>query len=281
MQIKSMILNFKPRLNNNYIIFSREERNGYITLKKSNNSNLSEIVNSSYHDVLTLCDGKNSIDDIIISIMTKYSDAPRHLVEGDVIKTIEKLTIDRAINLKGNPFIIEEKVKISGDLELKTISTNDFSFMKKFLEPTNEKKYKVSKNPFYADLTVNSLIQNRGFNLNKLNFIITISNITDNKLCGFLIWTIRNKNIVELQYFARDSSISNFDKKILKNGIALVSKALKSNSITYKIFVTQDIDDDRDLILNIKSLNFQLINTYKKEVNNYDIDEYQLFFGGI
>ncbi|MDU5337334.1 PqqD family protein [Enterococcus sp.] len=281
MKLKKSISEFKPSLVEDYILFQRKERDGYVSIKNISESHKTEIVNSSYYDILTMCDGNTSIEDIITSIMSKYKGAPRYLVEKDVIKTIENLTINRGIEPQGNPFVSEGKVNITANIELSTFSTNDFSFMKKFLEDRVQNDLYIYRNPFYGDLAVNGLIYNRDFHLNKMSLILAIRNISENSLCGFMIWTIRNDQTVELQYYVRDQSVSIIENKILKNSIALISKTLRKSSITYKIFSLNDVFEDEQFVSGLTKLRFQYVNELRKEVNNRTVNEYQLNFGGI
>ena len=281
MKLKKSISEFKPSLVEDYILFQRKERDGYVSIKNISESHKTEIVNSSYYDILTMCDGNTSIEDIITSIMSKYKGAPRYLVEKDVIKTIENLTINRGIEPQGNPFVSEGKVNITANIELSTFSTNDFSFMKKFLDDRVQNDLYIYRNPFYGDLAVNGLIYNRDFHLNKMSLILAIRNISENSLCGFMIWTIRNDQTVELQYYVRDQSVSIIENKILKNSIALISKTLRKSSITYKIFSLNDVFEDEQFVSGLTKLRFQYVNELRKEVNNRTVNEYQLNFGGI
>ncbi|EKZ0120045.1 PqqD family protein, partial [Enterococcus faecalis] len=227
MLIQKRFLEFKPCLIENYLIYYRFEHGGYVTIKTIVNSQKTELVNSTYYYILTMCDGVNSVENIIDKIMAKYIGAPKSLIEKDVIKTIEKLSICGGLKLKDNPFFVKESIHLSNELSISYDISACYSSLLKLILQEKGDCLRIFKNPFYDDLFVNSLILNRDFELNKSTIVLMIIDNLRKTNCGFMIWNIQNKNNVILQYYCRNKNIEVFDEKILKNGIALTTKLLK------------------------------------------------------
>ena len=84
------ILKFKPRLHDALIYFKRFENNGYVSIKYQG-SVASKMVNSAFHSIMSLCDGSNTVEMIVLEMQRMYSEVESKLIESDVINTIYKL----------------------------------------------------------------------------------------------------------------------------------------------------------------------------------------------
>lgn len=154
LKLSNEMLEYKPYLLENSILYLRKEKNSTYTIRFVSNK-LEQIVNESFISLLNFFDGNNSVRNIIEIFSKSYPNVPKKVFEDDisnVIITLSDLQLLRSD--EENPFLPKLKVQINEFQELYLANYTDFSEIKLFLEHTKNKENKFNYMEYYNPLRI-------------------------------------------------------------------------------------------------------------------------------
>lgn len=174
-------LEFKPKFLNNLIAYSREENDGFFSFRFITPALTNEtILNWTCVEVIKLCNGETSLEDIVDYFVTEYN-APRELVIKDVISIIQNFLDLQLITWDGvNPFIEKVKFDLGDEYSAYLADYKDVNKIVSYFKKANIMDMDMEKNKYiyinpYVDLInlVNSETLKSGF-LTKAQYIFLL-----------------------------------------------------------------------------------------------------------
>ena len=83
--------NYKPIFYNEKLLFYREEKNGYMLISLKEFPELREmVINRTMWEIFLLCDGNNTLADILDIIVSRYNDVNYETVKKDAALVLSK-----------------------------------------------------------------------------------------------------------------------------------------------------------------------------------------------
>lgn len=186
------ILNMKPTLIKEKNIYSREENGGYFSYRFNTPALENEIIiNSVCNIIINMCNGINSVDDIVNFIANKYN-VDKEKIFNDVLRTLNQFTTFQLINWDSNPFKKQIKQELSDNYFINLI---DFTRINKCIDFFKHNTTKFDYiNPYLDDRFIyDSNLLHTG-ELTKSQYIYTLEE--NNNLKGVLICAINSKSAV-------------------------------------------------------------------------------------
>lgn len=231
------ILNMKPTLIKEKIIYCREEKGGYFSYRFNTPALENEIiVNSVCVTIINMCNGINSVNDIVNYIVNKYN-VDREKILKDVLHTLNQFTVFQLIKWDNNPFKRKIKQKISNNYSINLI---DFIRINECIDffklDTTQFDY---INPYLDDRFIyDSNLLNTG-ELTKSQYIYTLEE--ENKLLGVLICAINPKSTVtSVLAVAFDSNVDSNIKKIFFDTAIETTTTISEKRITkYRVYLIE------------------------------------------
>lgn len=136
MRLKKFIFNeydsFKDEIpHKRYIPYMRSELNGYYSILTENGDNNYTMLNSTSKYILDLCDGVNTVSNILDNLIDFYINIDEKTIKNDLVETLFNLTKIRAIEWKGenkimvNPMLNNIEIQIDENVTLSLASEGE------------------------------------------------------------------------------------------------------------------------------------------------------------
>lgn len=268
---KKNVLDFNPRLPSDYILYSRLEPNGSLTIRTAN-KNSNDIVNRTYFEIISMCNGQYTIQDIINSLVKKYESAPKKLIKDDVISTINELTQKQALVNRENPFLAEVKIKMKNNKYIHYCNYNQINEVKTVLNDSNVEPYIVYNNPYQEGLLIQGLINGRLISNDFQHYLFYGSDgVQSNSL---LLWSSRDNLVFSLESIKILDAELNIEKFII-NSILSIGGMLKNKKLIFRYY-SQNLEKD-NLLTELIKIGFEQTAILKREVKSGDLIEYSYY----
>lgn len=273
MDISDEMLDYKPYLPKDSIIYLRKEKNSTYTIRFIS-SKLEQNVNEAFISLINLFDGNNSVKSIIEKLRKKYSNISIDVFKSDIINVIIFLSeLQLLIENGENPFLSRFKIQITDIQKLYLANYTDFFKIKEFFESTpNKSNYieyynplKIGKN--YSEIVlINNAIKNK-------EYLFILEENEDIKLIINL--KRERESLVSLEYMKIEKNLKNVDKII---NYVLIS-ILKIDKYNLRVFRANFFkDDNKNLVAILKDVGFGKAFLLKDELgNSIDIEEYNYY----
>lgn len=126
----------KPIFKRENLLYERKEKEGYWSfLSKLHPETRELIVNPTGMEILTLCDGVKTLQEIEDVMKNKYPNVDSKIIKMDVAKTIANFSRLGIIEWDGdNPFLFRKEEPISDKLFMRIGQEEDIIRMKEFIE---------------------------------------------------------------------------------------------------------------------------------------------------
>lgn len=144
MKLKKLVFNeydtFKKNIpHKHHLPYIREELNGYYSILTENGDNNYTMLNSTSKHILDLCDGKNTVSDILEKLLNFYPNIDDEIIKNDMIETLFNLTKIKAIDWKGenkimaNPMLNNIEIQITENTTLSLASEAEIGNIQEYL----------------------------------------------------------------------------------------------------------------------------------------------------
>jgi len=140
-----------PIFDKSNLAYIREEKKGFVTLISKNHPEMRELViNSTSNEMLQLCDGNNSVGDILNSLTKKYYKVPEEVLKKDLSNLYGNMSRLGILDWKTeNPFILEREVILDDTHSLKVCSEENFRELYNFYKDGLNNKFSQAENIVY------------------------------------------------------------------------------------------------------------------------------------
>lgn len=159
MEIQDDMLNCIPQFNEEFVVYKREENEGYVSIKTLFPSGASELlINETSKDIIDLCNGENTIIDIVDKMQSIYNGVDRKVLEKDLMNNLLTLNYRQLIIWKnGNPFFNRYKTELDNKYTVELVDAQDVKKVIEFLTSINieDKDAILYKTPFIYDHLLN------------------------------------------------------------------------------------------------------------------------------
>ena len=138
--------NYKPIFYNEKLLFYREEKNGYMLISLKEFPELREmVINRTMWEIFLLCDGNNTLADILDIIVSRYNDVNYETVKKDAALVLSKFARLGVIKWENDddPYIVSNETLCKSGYKIRLIREKDFKLLLDYLES-------VDKNCFYT-----------------------------------------------------------------------------------------------------------------------------------
>lgn len=161
--------------------YSREEKNGYRSLLTGRDELNYIMMNGSGSYILSLCDGKNTVEAILEQLCNKFPDAGTDTLKSDLAAVLRGFSVSRLIGWvktpTGNGTPIADEICMSDGAHIRLAQENDIrlicSLAKQASAPKSERPAIIYGWPLPAEQYERPLeVRNGLFNLSKEFFII-------------------------------------------------------------------------------------------------------------
>ncbi|RMG77173.1 MAG: PqqD family protein [Bacteroidetes bacterium] len=121
------------------VLYQREEKSGYWTfIPKFHPETRELIVNRTSKEILNLCNGNNTLEEIEDMMKKKYPDVNEYIIINDVRKTISSFSRLGIIDWEGeNPFLYINEEPLRNGYTMRVAQENDHRAIHKFLSELN------------------------------------------------------------------------------------------------------------------------------------------------
>lgn len=258
--MNKQIANYTPKVFKGFLIYDRAEENGTHTIKTMNSGIPTKIINETFYEVLSYCDGTKSIETIVDIMSLKYQNINRKNIEKDIMFVIKNLLNMQALE---NSYLINKIPNKYNKLDrVHRIEICDFSSLSSLKTFCNS-----IKNHFFTYQNVKENISNFDLAiLNKENiynsptYIFKI--LKKDEIVGIISWRLHFQNIIYLDCILINNPLINIQKCILKT-LMLVHYMTGGISNIFRIFTTIN-EDNRYYFL----AGFKETGNYHKEIDN-------------
>lgn len=242
MKLNMDMLNFKPKLKEDLITYSRKEKNGFYTIRFNSPLMGNEIVlNNTFINIMNAFNGKNSIQDIICSFMSMYKDAVEDTLSKDICEVLKFLTNIQGITWLGtNPFISSFEKDINEYYKIKLANYTDIDTIMNFINTSqtdfNKANYISYVNPFEGKkiMCKNNILVNLTIGQ---NFIVE----KNGQVVGNFSFQFSSSKINCMQYFVFNKEISDISKCI-NYAISIIQKNKFSKAKCFRTYLLNQTD---------------------------------------
>lgn len=276
MKLSNEMLEYKPYLLENSILYLRKEKNSTYTIRFVSNK-LEQIVNESFISLLNFFDGNNSVRNIIEIFSKSYPNVPQKVFEDDisnVIITLSDLQLLRSD--EENPFLPKLKVQINEFQELYLANYTDFSEIKLFLEHTKNKENKFNYMEYYNPLRIETEYDSANLIANAIRnkeYIFILKE--NNEIKSILNFNQEKSILVSLEYMKIEKKLKNIGE-IINFALTTILKITKDDLNIFRINLLKS--ENRELVSILKDIGFEQLCLLKNELgNSIDIEEYNYY----
>lgn len=276
LKLSNEMLEYKPYLLENSILYLRKEKNSTYTIRFVSNK-LEQIVNESFISLLNFFDGNNSVRNIIEIFSKSYPNVPQKVFEDDisnVIITLSDLQLLRSD--EENPFLPKLKVQINEFQELYLANYTDFSEIKLFLEHTKNKENKFNYMEYYNPLRIETEYDSANLIANAIRnkeYIFILKE--NNEIKSILNFNQEKSILVSLEYMKIEKKLKNIGE-IINFALTTILKITKDDLNIFRINLLKS--ENRELVSILKDIGFEQLCLLKNELgNSIDIEEYNYY----
>ena len=254
MEFTETVLNFKPKVLENYIVYNRRENSVKYLNKTRYENNTEKVVNQTFMEYLALFNGNYTIRDII-NIKTREYGIDSEAIKRDLLFVINKLINLQLLGGEDNPFIIVSSKRINQELVLQNVTYNQIRSVKKaFLHKGIECSY---INPYQYTSIFQGLVLMRQGN-SKNNIIQKVVNNKNEIIC-LLGWNMRDDNKVVLDsIYVYNKTGRTLIKEIVQNAVTAIREVIPDSN-TIEIVINNVLNCNKWLIIALENLQFENI----------------------
>ncbi len=144
--------NGKPIFRNENVLYQREEKEGYWTFIPKHHPETRElIINRTGKEILRLCDGSNTLDDIERTMRSRYPQVKGEVILNDVKKMVAGFSRLGIVEWEGeNPFLYMKQEPLADSFVMQIAQESDHGLIYKFLEDRDQSHgddYSFHKSP--------------------------------------------------------------------------------------------------------------------------------------
>lgn len=258
--MNKQISNYTPKIYKGFLIYDRAEINGTHTIKTMNSGIPTKIINETFYEVLSYCDGTKSIEKIINIMSLKYQNINRKIIEKDIMFVIKNLLNMQALE---NSYLINKIPNKYNKLNrVNSIEICDFSSLSSLKSFYNSRQdfyfsyHNVKENISNFELA----IQNKENIYNSPTYIFKI--LKKNEIVGIISWRLHFNNIIYLDCIVINDPLINIQKCILKT-LMLVHYMTSGISNIFRIFSTKNVDNQLFFLAGFEETGY-----YRREIDN-------------
>lgn len=269
------------------IPYFREEKNGYFSMLTNNGDSNYTMINKTSKQILDLCNGENSVDQLWNIMCQQYTTIPPETLKKDLLITLGELTRLNAIewkkrdNINTNPFVLSASAIITDQISVSLAGENDIRDLSRFFATFVKTRKEISDNSYkyfwgtdYREYTSPIIIRQCLYSYFKDFFVI--------KRQGEILGVITVKPAYEA--YLHDATIQMFDvpKELFKPALLQILDyyaAFPFKKInTIKILLPENyVETNPQLIDDLIEIGFSLNCLGKKEYgNDEDLHTYSI-----
>ena len=241
MTLNKEMLDFKPKLQKNFIQYIREDKKNSYTVKLKINSNNERIVNKSFLNIVNEFNGENTVEKIIEKICSSFKKVEKEVVSNDVVSTLYNIIEMKGLELvDNNPFINRFKSKINENTEIYIAQYSDVKKISPLINDvyniTKVNQYTIYNNPYIYDEEIDYFKEIYESNDNN-EVIFVISN--NNLITGLIIYSIYNNNVITLKHAIlpnQDTNTYLYFKKTLTATVKAINEKPKCIRVYFEEF---------------------------------------------
>lgn len=241
MEINKTLL-LKPELMRDLIIYTREEKKGYYTFRFNTPALENEtLLNSVCTTIISMCDGSNTIYEILCFLKSKYNVAEDILLK-DLMKTLEQFTYFQLISWKEeNPFEKTYTKELNNNYLIKTIGYEQIYSCTEYIREISDKNTYI--NPYLNESSILDPTLLKTGHLTKAQFIFGLFN-KDN-LEGILICANNAKTSVNtIIYFSTLKNVtSQIRKDFFEEALEMTISLSKKKITKFRLFTNNERDE--------------------------------------
>lgn len=263
MEFTETVLNFKPKVLENYIVYTRRESSGKYLIKTRYEGISEKVVNQTFMEYLALFNGNYTIRDII-NIKTREYGIDSETIQRDLLFIINKLVNLQLLAGEDNPFVIVSSKRINQELVLKNVTYNQVESVKKaFLHNEIECSY---TNPYQYTSIFQGLVLMRQGN-SKNNIIQKVVNNKNEIIC-LLGWNVRDDSKVVLDsIYVYNKIARTLIKEIVQNAVIAIREAILDSNII-EIVINNILNCNKWLIIALENLQFENVALLSNEFSD-------------
>lgn len=174
----------KPTFKNEHLEYFRQEKDGYWTFLSKRHPEVRELlVNATGKQVLDLCDGTRTEEDIVKAMKDLYPEAPLDLITKDVSKILTNYSRVAIVTWDGeNPYLFKREQYLDDDYFGRIGTEEDIEVIMQFAKEEQDGKVHFAS-PFCKDFDFDEIVlRQRIFNYNEEFFFLE----KDNKIEGMI-----------------------------------------------------------------------------------------------
>ncbi|PIE84896.1 hypothetical protein CSA08_04810 [Candidatus Gracilibacteria bacterium] len=155
---------FKPIFNNEKLSFTREEKDGYFLISLKEFPELHEIiVNATAWKIFSLCNGNNTLEDIINVLCEYYENVEYNQIKADMADVLSRFTRLGLIEWEdeNDPYIINNDVLYDSGYKIRLARERDYHILFKYLNNVDYNyfyKFVSYLDTDYKDITLRAKI---------------------------------------------------------------------------------------------------------------------------
>lgn len=216
------------------ICFTREENKGHQTLVMEQDPSNTHLVNTTGLLILNLCDGKNSIANILEALEKNFPDTSSEILQCDLKQFLTTMSTQGVVKWVDdfNPFWPQEsyfEINIDENTCVKRATEKEFSEIVDFVqrvvcdvqEDTNREDFVAIANPIiYSGIYCDLMIRSRMFNYSERFYFLECDGEKTGMLCIIDDYPNSTRGIVSLLVLKSKSNACDNIKHLFRGAIA-------------------------------------------------------------
>ena len=189
--------NAKPLFSTEYLEYVREEKKGFLTIISKNHPEVKELViNCTSKEILSLCDGEKTFDEILKHMGKKYFKVEKDLLKRDLIQVLGNMSRLGVISWKTeNPFLFTRENFLDNQHCIRIATEDDIRDLCGYLSSLkNEDKDIKYISPYSTDKEYSELAIRQKLFAYAEEFILLVEN---KKIVGLLALKIPSAGVIK------------------------------------------------------------------------------------
>ena len=272
-----------PVFDESIILFTREEKKGYLTIVSKKDPSGYKIINPTTREIIRLCDGSNDIGQIYNILKKRYPDVQPRILKRDLHQTLIILERDHYIKWKNdfNPFVVSQssfEVRIDVNTRVVRATESDIDIILNFVNACIEKNERQKTNGYINVITSplvrlglykELLLRFRLFNYSERFYFLRKNDQSVGILGVYDDYPMSYRNFVSILGLKESENLCVDIKHLFKAAITDLKK--QSSKIKCSLFSTQKHVEIYDMCL--REIGFIKEGVLKNEYEN-GIDEW-------
>ncbi len=261
------LLEISPLFDENNLMFFREEKDGYYSMvsKSPTSTEMVKIINGTTKLIMELCDGNNSLKDIIGQLIKKFPNVSQELISKDIVNIITNLHQNGFLTFKQD----NNLVQLSKPQQKHSVSSNTFVYKANVTDSVKISKLILDKAESQNDAYLLNLY-NRKFTYGKNLLSTRISEESEE------VFVLEQNNEI-IGVMSINNTCSKFTKSEISMFVIKNDNDLVLNFNRLITFISNDVNSFANkLKVNIISSN-EGSNPFEKEILNLGFENEGVF----